>query len=103
MKKRLLIMLFFSVLIFQSCKKEKTPQACFTYTDNGGMSGHYLSFKNCSTNAYYYEWNFGNGDSRSTVKEPNEYFSSGTYTVTLTVFSSSESKKDITTQTITLY
>ena len=56
------------------------PQAKFSYSTNGLE----VSFKNQSTNATSYSWNFGNGQT-STQKDPTiTYGSAGTYSVSLT-------------------
>lgn len=56
------------------------PQAKFSYSADGLE----VSFKNQSTNAQTYLWNFGNGKT-STLKEPTiTYDAAGTYAVTLT-------------------
>lgn len=56
-----------------------TPQAKFSYSTNGLE----VSFKNQSTNAQSYSWNFGNGKT-STQKDPTiTYTSAGTYSVSL--------------------
>ena len=56
------------------------PQAKFSYSTNGLE----VSFKNQSTNAQSYVWNFGNGKT-STQKDPSiTYSAEGTYSVSLT-------------------
>ena len=56
-----------------------TPQAKFSYSTNGLE----VSFKNQSTNAQSYSWNFGNGKT-STQKDPTiTYTSAGTYSVSM--------------------
>ena len=56
------------------------PQAKFAYSTNGLE----VTFKNQSTNAQSYNWNFGNGKT-STQKDPTiTYSSAGTYSVSLT-------------------
>ncbi len=56
-----------------------TPQAKFSYSTNGLE----VTFKNQSTNAQTYSWNFGNGKT-STQKDPTiTYTSAGTYSVSL--------------------
>lgn len=55
------------------------PQAKFSYSTNGLE----VTFKNQSTNAQSYSWNFGNGKT-STQKDPTiTYTSAGTYSVSL--------------------
>ena len=56
------------------------PQAKFTYTKDG----LFVTFRNQSTNAQSYSWNFGNGKT-STQQEPSiTYSAAGTYSVSLT-------------------
>lgn len=56
------------------------PKASFSYTKNGLV----VTFKNLSTNAQSYSWNFGNGKT-STQKDPSiTYSAAGTYSVSLT-------------------
>ena len=58
---------------------DPTPQAKFSYSTNGLE----VTFKNQSTNAQSYSWNFGNGKT-STQKDPTiTYTSAGTYSVSL--------------------
>lgn len=106
MKKFLLLTLIFTCFFFYACKKEKTPNACFTYEMYG--VGGALIIKNCSTDADHYQWDMGDGN-KSYEFEPTRsgnnywyYSSSGTYTVKLTAYSASENKTDVATQTITI-
>ena len=56
------------------------PQAKYSYSTNGLE----VTFRNQSTNAQSYSWNFGNGKT-STQKDPTiTYSSAGTYSVSLT-------------------
>ena len=83
MKNSLILLLLISA-IFSSCKKDEPtpkPTAEFTYTlqDNG-----MVYFKNVSTNATTYKWDFGNNGT-TTEKEPfYKYNQNKTYQVSLT-------------------
>ncbi len=73
-----------------------TPQAKFSYSTNGLE----VSFKNQSTNAQSYSWNFGNGKT-STQKDPTiTYTSAGTYSVSLVA--SNGDKTDTYKQNVTV-
>lgn len=72
------------------------PQAKFSYSTNGLE----VTFKNQSTNAQSYTWNFGNGKT-STQKDPKiTYSSAGTYSVSLTA--SNGETTDMYTQSISV-
>lgn len=73
-----------------------TPQAKFSYSTNGLT----VSFKNQSTNAQTFSWNFGNGQT-STQKEPIiTYETGGTYSVSLTA--TNGDKSNTATQNVTV-
>jgi len=61
-----------------------SPQSQFTYTTTGGYP-EYLTFTNSSVGATACLWDFGNGQSTSTlaVNEPVEYSKNDNYTITL--------------------
>ncbi len=94
MKRKLFILLLFSILI--SCYKEKVeelPQevkACFISHPNTLNDGK-VQFSNCSENAKNYLWNFGDG-STSTEFEPSHLYSGAfPFTVTLIAYDGSTS------------
>ena len=71
-------------------------QAKFTYSTDGLE----VTFKNQSTNAQSYSWNFGNGKT-STLKDPTiTYTSAGTYSVSLAA--SNGEKTDIYQQNVSV-
>lgn len=101
MKKIIFFALVLLCFTLYSCKKEKQPNACFTYEHFAGPT----TFHNCSADADHYEWDMGDGNKSFDFEpiSPGHSFwnySYGTYTVTLTALSASENKKDVYTQTI---
>ena len=86
MKLRNYIMLFvaFVAIGFSSCKKENpfkpSVSAGFTFTKGGLV----VSFINTSTNASYYDWAFGDGESSFDTNPIHTYATAGSYTVILT-------------------
>jgi PKD repeat protein len=73
------------ILGLMSCKKEKpVPVALFSYTGADVAVPTTISFKNTSTDANTYAWDFGDNGT-STDKEPqHKYAVAGTFTVKLT-------------------
>lgn len=61
------------------------PLAEFSSTNTDPMSYSYINF---STNATTYFWDFGNGNTSTSINPTNAYAAPGTYTVTLTVSNS---------------
>lgn len=64
----------------------ETPVAKFSAEALSGCSGFEVQFRNTSTGATSYEWNFGDGSPTSSAFEPKHPYSgaAGSYTVTLT-------------------
>lgn len=77
----------FLFLVFSSCSKEeiKNPVAAFSNTsDNGYLAPTSITFKNQSTDAREYTWDFGDGSPISNNVNPIHVYSEpGTYTITL--------------------
>jgi PKD repeat protein len=60
-----------------------TPSSTFIPSDTADCIPFTITFNNISTNANYYQWDFGDGNS-STLANPNHtYTNSGTFTVSL--------------------
>ncbi len=82
-----IIVLFFVVIAFNKCSKP--PNACFTYYPSDINAGDVVTFDaNCSKNASYFEWSFGDGSAdTNTVNKSvtHKYMASGTYIVRLNV------------------
>lgn len=96
MKKQILLFVVIAVLAILSSCKEKivitNPIASFTYTQETEFipeavdNGYYLGFTNTSTDTETYLWDFGDGESKSTINLyfDHEYENPGTYLVSLT-------------------
>ncbi|MGC3946371.1 MAG: PKD domain-containing protein [Chryseolinea sp.] len=76
-----------------------TPTASFTYCDNYNFTGCNNNFKqnqavyffptaSGGTPLYNYYWNFGDGETSTSLDPVHSYFNAGTYTVILTVIDS---------------
>jgi PKD repeat protein len=77
---------------------DPSPVAAFEIVNVSDLT---VSFRDRSTNAVRWEWDFGDGE-RDTIRSPNHtYRDSGSYTVILTVFNAS-GDNDRTDQTLTL-
>ena len=77
----------------------KDASADFSYTPITPYAGQKITFTNKSTNAYSYEWDFGNGKT-SKENNPTTTFEQGTWTVTLTAWNKDKSQKDRFQKTI---
>ena len=63
-----------------------SPVANFSYNTNNGLNiGAVFNFINTSTNATFYDWDFGNGNTSNQEDPNNTYFANGSYLVSLTV------------------
>lgn len=82
--KRIIYILAIVPLLITSC--ELQPDAFF-YTDKTNVVvGEDVFFTNESTNAYRFEWDFGDGYRSTSVNPVYAYKSTGTFQVTLTAF-----------------
>ena len=92
MKRQGLWLAFFCLLITgNSCyKNEPVPTADFSYSgSNEFHSPCQLIFENKSTNAFTFQWDFGD-DSVSNVKQPTHWFvKAGDYSVKLRSYTES--------------
>ena len=77
----------------------KDATADFSYTPITPYAEQKITFNNKSTNAYSYEWDFGNGKT-SKEKNPITTFDQGTWTVTFTAWNKDKSQKDRFQKTI---
>ena len=64
------------------------PKALFTFTPNNACVGTLISFSNASTGGAAVSWDFGDGTFAGNTNNPtHSYATSGTYNVTITVYS----------------
>ncbi len=96
MKNLLYTLLGFSIF-FLSC--EKHPDADFYVSNSSAEIGEAIFFKNTSYDAYEYEWDFGDGTWTNIHSPSHAYISSGTYIVTLTVWSN-DGHKDVVSKSV---
>ena len=61
--------------------------AAFTANPTNGLTPLDVNFTDASTGAINYNWDFGDGSSNSAAVNPNHTYTTGSYTVTLTVSS----------------
>lgn len=79
----------------------KDAIANFSYDPIKAYDGQQVTFTNSSSNAYYYDWDFGNGKT-SKEKNPKTTFEAGTWTVTLTAWNKDKSQHDRLQKTINI-
>lgn len=79
----------------------KDAIANFSYDPIKAYAGQQVTFTNSSSNAYYYDWDFGNGKT-SKEKNPKTTFESGSWTVTLTAWNKDKSQHDRLQKTINI-
>lgn len=80
-------LLLLASLLLTSVSKAQT--ALFTADDTAGCKNIIVRFTNTSTGATSYSWDLGNGNTSTLKDAAGTYTAVGTYTVTLTAFSSS--------------
>jgi len=79
--------LMVAVVLISSCKK---PVACFEISSESIDDGNnpsideQITFDNCSEDAESYSWDFGDGESSTSISPRHEYDEDGRYTITLT-------------------
>lgn len=102
--KEYLILSLFILLASVACKKnEPVPTASFSYQGNNNFKVPCnVIFTNLSTNAYSYEWDFGDNSS-STDKDPSHtYLKHGDFTVILKAYTESRYQWASTSQVISI-
>lgn len=82
---KLSLILVISLILSACDSKEVLPKACFSFATEGSPKiGEKVMFVNCSENAGYYLWEFGDGE-RSLNDEPeHSYQEARKFTVQLT-------------------
>jgi PKD repeat protein len=63
--------------------KETVVKACFETAGPSFTVGEEIAFSNCSENAEYYRWNFGDERTSSEFEPAISYPDPGTYTISL--------------------
>lgn len=61
----------------------QTPSAAFSVSMNPAEVGELLSFNNQSINATHWDWNFGDGENSILENPTHNYFTEGSFTITL--------------------
>lgn len=92
--------LFFVVLIFSGCKKQR-PVACFDHREKAFLL-RYQFFESCSENTDYVFWVFGDGNGNDGRSVRHRYDKPGTYEVQLKAYSDDGNIVDIKKQDLTL-
>jgi len=85
--KRLLPLLFLTLIVFVGCKKDDdTPktEGSFTASKTTVTVDEEIQFTNNSKNASSYVWSFGDGTTSTDANPKKSYSTSGTYTVSMT-------------------
>jgi len=83
---------FFTVLFLLFNIQLKALTADFTVSSTIGCAPMYISITNISSGATSYDWDFGDHTPHSSVTSPTHtFYSSGSYTITLTAYSGSSS------------
>ncbi|MBN1117639.1 MAG: PKD domain-containing protein [Bacteroidales bacterium] len=83
--KKIILLTGLAILIFASCEHEHVyePYADFGVDYSLVIPGEVVFFTNYSTDAQYYEWDFGDGFTSTDVAPSHYYRSEGTYQVQL--------------------
>ncbi len=69
----------------QALVQIREPIAAFTADDTAGCVNHIVSFTNTATDAFSYEWDFGDGQTSNNANPTVTYNTPGVYTVRLIV------------------
>lgn len=75
--------------IFIGCEQKEDPAdpvACFTMSSEEVEVGELIAFKNCSTNAENYSWDFGDGETSTEMAPSHSYSDDGQYPVKLRAY-----------------
>lgn len=101
MKTNTVLLLAVLFLAFISCEKDskKRPVACFTTDTVNPIEGDTVLFSNCSTDAEFFFWMFGDGSTSNSESPGHIYSTPGQFLVSLWAFNSSQ---DTSFQTSTI-
>ncbi len=69
----------------QALIQVRDPIAAFAASDTVGCVNHVVTFTNTATDAFFYEWDFGNGQTSNNANPTVTYNTPGVYTVRLIV------------------
>ncbi len=94
------ILLIAVTIAFASCQKK--PTTCFTTAPATLTVHNDVRFTNCSTEAYSYEWDFGDGTKSNMVAPSHTYHTAGTYEVVLKATSKNGRKSDEISQPVVI-
>jgi len=101
MKKILLFGISILAIFAISCQKQ--PSATFKMSKEVVDVGETISFTNTSTDADYYGWDFGDGQS-SILENPTHTFDAkGTYNISLYAYSENGRKKSLAAASVIVY
>jgi len=102
MKKNVLLIFVMAILLVGCSKEdpEPDPTACFTISSTLIDVNEVILTSNCSSNAFSYLWNDGDGN-QSTLTEPSiHYPEPGDYIITLKAYSESGDKEDVAQESV---
>jgi len=85
MKQKLSLLAMFFILIFTACDNDDFKgKACFTFTPDGEITvGDVVTFSNCSSDAGYFLWSFGDNTTSIEENPTHTYNQPGTFTISL--------------------
>ena len=90
------------LLTLTGCEKEPEPIASFSLSNYSPDVGEIISVTNNSIDAFSYLWNDGEGNQTDDFAPMLIYDNPGTYKITLTAFSESGAKQNVTTESVTV-
>jgi PKD repeat protein len=100
MRNKYLLISGLAMITLSNCKK---PEACIQPSASSVKLGQEVTFSDCSENGEFYKYDFGDGSTISTEKEPvHVYEEPGTYTVSVEIKDKKKKKEDETTASITV-
>ncbi|MCW8898970.1 MAG: PKD domain-containing protein, partial [Flavobacteriales bacterium] len=91
-----------SVVTTDTIQKQPFPIANFSYNDVVNCDSTIVAFNDLSIDGDTYLWSFGNGNYDSTANPTHTYYTSGNYTVALTITDTTTQLDSTFQQTITV-